>query len=285
MTSAGSPWKARFQVIEHHQRLDPSLTLELLRAESESPCVAYVIRNAVEREFCNRFAHNFWSTIQRRGSCRQGDGFVEVDQVGASQHNSSADQYLKNISRFRAEIEGLFDGLGDTGREQILRERFFSEVLSPEGIAFRPAAHQGVAVAACSARSWKNPGTYCLEPHEDRAQLRLAQRDAFEIGEASGPLTAVVTVTDHYRGGELVVWDWAPDDEARASLGVMTDGYPYPSTAMAHVPSLEIATRAGDLVLLRSDYVHAIKATSQPGRLTVSRFIGRVGRQQVVYWT
>lgn len=285
MTSSGSRWTARFQVIEHHQHLDPSLTRELLRAEAESPCVAYVIRNAVERAVCERFAHNFWSTIQRRGSHRQGDGFVDVDQVGATQHNSSATQYLENASRVRAEVDGPFDGLGGAGREQILRERFFSAVLAEDGITFRPAAYQGIEAAACSARSWKNPGLYTLEPHEDRAQLRLAEGDGFEIGQASGPLAAVVTVTDRYRGGELLIWDWAPDDEAREPLGVLTAGYPYPSTAVAQYPSLEITTGAGDLVLLRSDFVHAIKATSEPGRISVSRFIGRIGQQQVVYWT
>jgi uncharacterized membrane protein len=285
MRFSGARLHERFRVIEHQRRFDPSLTLALLRGESDIPCVAYVVRNAVEREYCERFACNFWDTIQRRGSSRQDDGFVNVEQVGATQHNSRAAQYLENVSRCRTEVEALFEGLGDTGREQFLRERFFSALLAEDGLAFRPAAHQGVSVAACAARSWKNLGTYSLEPHEDRAQLRLARTDGFEIGQASGPLTAVVTVTDHYRGGELVIWDWAPDDAAREPLGVLTAGYPYPHEVVEQFPRIELATRAGDLVLLRSDFIHAVNQTSEPGRLTVSRFIGRSGPQQVVYWT
>lgn len=62
-----------------------------------------------------------------------------------------------------------------------------------------------------------------------------------------------------------------PDDAARESVGVLASGYPYPSRLLGQIPSIEIATRAGDFVLLRSDFLHAVKATVHPGRLTLSR--------------
>lgn len=275
----------RFRVIEHEARFDVDLTRALLGGDEEAPCVAYVVRNAVDRDHCERFAANFWDIIERRGSFRVNDGAVEVSQVGATQYSFASDEYLARSTRTRDDVDGLFHGLGDGGREQILREELFSSLLADTGLAFRPAGYRRSVVNPCAARSWKNTGAFSLEPHEDAAQLAIARRDGFEIGEARNVVSAVVVATDAHGGGELRMWDWAPDDEARAALALAETGYPYPAEITERFPSVEIATRAGDFVLLRGEFVHAVNPTSRPGRVSVSRFIGRIETGEVVYWT
>lgn len=284
MSWSGRRLQERFRVIEHDGRFDATLTRELLGGGAES-CVAYVVRNAIDRAICDRFASNFWGLIDRRGSSRVNDGAVEVSQVGATQYSYSSAEYLARSARTRDDVEDLFAGLDAAGREQIQREDLFTSLLAGAGLAFRPARYQGAAVNACAARSWKNTGAFSLEPHEDAAQLAIARRDGFEIGAVRHVVSAVVVATDAHGGGALRIWDWAPDDEARAALALAETGYPYPAAVADRFPSVEIQTRAGDFVLLRGEFVHAVEPTWRPGRVSVSRFIGRLGSDEVVYWT
>lgn len=271
-----------FRVIEALHEPDPHLVRGLCAGRGPVPAVALVVRRAVPTDVIRAFAHNFWHAVESVGSHRSDDGYVRVQQIGATQFCKSGAEYAEQCARTRISVEALFEGLSADERARVLGDRWLVPSLAQAGLSFRPARILGVDVAPCTARWWRNEGAFSLEPHEDRAQVLGALEEGLEIGAAE-PLCAWVCCVENAGGGELVIWDVAPDHGARERFGVVKTGYPYPADALHGVPMLKVPLDAGDAVLFRADFMHAIGNVDGP-RISVSRFLGAID-DSVVFWT
>lgn len=231
-----------------------------------------------------RFAQNFRETIAQQGSSRRPDGYVIVDQVGATQFGKRTSAYLSQATETQAAVLKLFAGLSSAERDAILHTDWLPQSLADRGVELIPATHDGQSAGLCVARSWQNPGTFTLEPHEDAARLVDAAHDGFEIAQAARVFACLVCITNGDKG-DLLMWNLVPDAALRAELGLTATGYPYPPEILAHIPSLRVPLRQGDIAILDASPIHAVDAVDAGTRITVGRFIGRVAPGRVVWWT
>jgi len=271
-----------FRAVEAVHDPDPDLVRVLCTGRGALPAVAHVVRGAVPLSAAHRLAKGFWSAVEAGGSHRPDDSYVRVQQIGATQFGKSAAEYADQCVRTRTAVESLFEGLSADERARVLGDRWLAPYLARAGVSFGPARALGVEVNPCTARCWQNDGPFSLEPHEDRAQLLGSTEENFDI-EASDPLCAWVCAVENAGGGELVLWDLAPDHRTREQLGLVKTGYPYPAEALHGLPRLEIPLHAGDAVLFRADFVHAVGKVDG-ARVSVSRFLGALAGR-VVFWT
>jgi hypothetical protein len=245
-------------------------------------CVIYVVRNIIPPDVCQQFTKNFWNLLQHTGNNR--DDYVQVVQIGANQFEKSTSEYFEQICETRAVVDALFEGLDGEGREAILVEKLLKRLCKRRGITFRAAQFNGVTVNPCTARSWQNEDEFSLLPHEDLAQLSRAQVDGFDIGTVTHVITATACMSSGW-GGNLVLWDIAPDQEARTDFGLTGTGYGYPLSSLAECDRLEIDLAPGDMFFLSSDFIHAVTSVTMGQRVTTGRFIGFTDDQTLVYWS
>lgn len=280
--ASGRHLGAAFQVIETQHDLQLDLVRALCLSDQNSPLVAHVARKAISTETTRRFAANFWQALDRRGSSRSSDGIVDVLQIGATQYKHSSTDYLDQCIAARPAVNSLFDGISATDRSRILGSHWLERAIEPLGYRIEPARFKGLDVGECTARSWRNDGHFLLQPHEDEAQLSVARQDAFEIGSTTS-LVAWVCCIDVDQGGELILWDIAPDEETRIRYDVVATGYPYPASACDPWPRLEISFGPGDVLLFRANFLHAVGRVTG-SRISVGRFFGALGNR-LIYWT
>jgi hypothetical protein len=124
-----------------------------------------------------------------------------------------------------------------------------------------------------------------LMPHEDYAQLHYAKEDGFEISVAQTVTSFNVCLEGGLEGGELVVWNFKPDDECREKLGVCRTGYPYPLEGLQGIEHLTLRLNQGDLYFINACHLHGVQTVSRGQRLTAGRFIGKLSDRKVVFWT
>jgi hypothetical protein len=257
---------------------------DCLCSGDQPDCALYILRGAISEAACIRFAQNFRQTIAHHGSSRLADGYVTVEQVGATQFGKRTTEYLGQAAQKEGLVAGLFAGLSTADREAILQTEWLTRALADRGIAFAPATHEGRSAGLCVARSWQSTGAFALEPHEDAAQLAEAVHDGFEIAHTSRVFASVACVANG-EGGDLVLWNLMPDAEMRAELGLTASGYPYPTEILAGIQSVRVPLRQGDIAFIDAESIHAVDAVSAGTRITVGRFIGRVAPDRVVWWT
>ena len=112
-------------------------------------------------------------------------------------------------------------------------------------------------------------------PHQDVLWREVGRRD--EVARLTGQLGVNVYLDTADEGGELETWDRAITDEEYATL---RDDYPgsygYPREMLPD-ESLLITPRVGDLVLINTMRVHAIRRITRGQRMTISGFVGSSG--------
>lgn len=273
---------AAFKVIETQRELHLDVVRALCLPNSDPVAIAHVARNAVSIETTRRFANNFWRTLESNGSSRNDDGGVSVLQIGATQFRHSSRDYLDQCSSLRSVVDSLFEGISTDDKSRILGTRWLEPALRPLDYRIEPAQFEGRYVAECTARAWRNQGAFLLEPHEDAAQLSPARQDDFEIGSTTS-LVAWVCCIDVEEGGDLILWDIAPDEEMRTQYNLVGTGYPYPNAVVEPFPKLEMAFHPGDVLLFRADFLHAISPVVG-SRISVGRFLGALN-SRLMYWT
>jgi len=271
-----------FKVVETQHDLKLDVIRGLCLPNGELPAIAHIARNVVSSETTHRFADNFWRALEKHGSYRLDDGFVQVSQIGATQFGHSSLDYLEKCVASRSAVDSLFEGISIEDRSRILGYEWLVPALEPLGYRIEPAKYNGLQVSECTARSWRDDGAFLLQPHEDKAQLLRARRDGFEIGSAMSVLAWVCCI-DVDQGGELIFWDIAPDHETRLAYDLEETGYPYPAAAVNPFSKLEISFRPGDVILFRADFVHAVSPTVG-SRISAGRFLGALD-DRLIYWT
>ncbi|TDV56263.1 2OG-Fe(II) oxygenase [Actinophytocola oryzae] len=112
-------------------------------------------------------------------------------------------------------------------------------------------------------------------PHQDALWREVGRID--EVAGLTGQLGVNVYLDTADEGGELETWDRVITDEEYASLaGEYPGSYGYPREMLPE-ESLLVTPRVGDLVLINTMRVHAIRAITRGQRMTISGFVGSSG--------
>lgn len=160
-------------------------------------------------------------------------------------------------------------------------------VLTDFGYGCRPAEAQGRPAGTMKMVAWNGVGKFLLLPHDDVAQLTDARQAGFEIHE----VRQVVALNSYLRmphcGGGLRVWNIAPTIAVKDALGLAESGYPHPQDCLSGIESVTIEPKAGDIVLLNGNLVHAVEGAeaSSGERLLLTCFMGRTRAGNVIWWT
>ncbi len=112
-----------FRVIDAAREAEPEIVRALCTGRGALPCVAHVVRGAVPPDAHRKLAERFWGAVESVGSHRADDGYVHVQQVGASQFGKSAADYVEQCLRARPAVESLFQGLSADDRARVLGDR------------------------------------------------------------------------------------------------------------------------------------------------------------------
>lgn len=279
----GSGASDRLRLVELATLGELAPWLDALCQGEEPPAAAYVLRHAIPGSVCARVAENFQRAIAEQGSPRC-DGFVTAAQIGVTQFEKNAADYLSQSAAAGAQVESILSGLDPVERQTLFGGDLLSGELGQRGCELAAAQLAGQRAGLCVARSWQNPGPFVLQPHEDAAQLSLVAAEGFEIAAVKRVFASVACVASG-QGGDLLLWDLVPDDRLREALGLLGTGYPYPSKLLDDIPCLRVPLAAGDLALLDASRIHAVDAVPSGTRITLGRFFGRVAPGRVVWWT
>lgn len=248
--------------------------------------VLYIIRNFANKEICQDVAEKFNQMVDHNGGGnRADDGFVLTNQIGATQFSRNGEQYMAEVNRVNGSVAELMSVADSYATESLFLNRTLEDLFLDEGIHFGPARYKNSYACFATFRRWLDNGVMSLMPHEDRAQLKFAQQDDFEIADAMTVTAFNVCLEAAQGGGELKMWNLDPDEPCRARFGVTDTGYPYPPHLLQGVESLSVRLNAGDIYFMNACHLHGVSSVSQGSRLTAGRFIGRLNNSKVVYWT
>lgn len=265
--------------------VDFSIIDDLIMKGEHEGNVLYVIRDCTSRDHTRILTENFNKVIQQRGSHRNNDGFVSVQQIGASQFAKNGQQFMQASNQAFSDMSDLFDSISHDVFETLFLESFLEQNFLKKGVHFGPSSHKHGHAGIATFRRWLDNGVMSLMPHEDKAQLVYASQDGFEISKAHTVIAHNLCVDATGFGGELTVWNIQPNDECRKHFGVLDTGYPYPPIFLRGVEKFEVKLNAGDMYFMNGCYIHGVKNVINGNRITAGRFMGFIGNNKVVYWT
>jgi len=257
------------------------LELRWIEALLAGQIAAYRIRDFLGVVDQRRIANNFWQSTSRTPRYGEGTDGVEAYFVGASHIEKTTPEYLDDASRYKDAVAALYRDATDP------LDRLRSILRNGPGTV-RAAQHRGRPAGDAKAVYWNNTGEFLLLPHEDLAQLADPRQAGFEIQQVERVLAANFYAEMPGAGGELKVWNVEPDAVSRTRLGLEHSGFPYPARLLDAHSHLVIDLKAGDLVLLNGNLIHAVLggtcATARQ-RLLITCFMGRVSTDELVWWT
>lgn len=115
-------------------------------------------------------------------------------------------------------------------------------------------------------------------PHQD--VLRREQGEDMKGIDLLGQIGVNIYLDVAEEGGGLEAWDHVVSDEEYAGLGGRYEGsYGYDRERLPG-RSLLIHPQVGDLVMINTAYVHAVRKITAGRRITVSGFVGSRGSEQ-----
>lgn len=131
------------------------------------------------------------------------------------------------------------------------------------------------------ARMFESNASEGLPPHQDILSRDLPHMDHAQ--RLLGQVAANIYIKMPPEGGELELWDYRPSDE---EFELIRSGrYDFIDRAKLPEPDVLIRPQAGELVLMRSDYVHAVRPSSKGSRVAMACFIGFYGYDMPLsYW-
>jgi CRP-like cAMP-binding protein len=121
---------------------------------------------------------------------------------------------------------------------------------------------------------------HSLPPHQD---ILARETDDDVAARLLAQLTANVYLRTPRGGGELEVWDLIPNEEQVAEL--YTGDYDFLDTTKLPPSAALIRPGVGELVLMLSSRIHAVRASSGGPRVSMSCFVGStVEAERLVLW-
>jgi hypothetical protein len=206
---------------------------------------------------------------------------VAGQTVGVDQYRASPEEYVAKALQAREPVDRLFVGAINVPTHL----RADVQRLMPAGVAVRPAMYNGVPFNSVRAIRWTDKGMHALKLHDDVAQLKDPIQAEFETARIEWPVAFNVypAVSE---GGELEVYNIAPDDTTRARLGIALTGYPYPPELLEPFDKLLIKPEMGDLLILSGRFVHGVRGVTGRGcRILLNHFGGFIDCANFVTWS
>jgi hypothetical protein len=243
-----------------------------------------VLRGLHEAGICARLEARFNQIIARQGSNRGEDGFVKVQQIGASQFARNGAEYVRETARHMGDVIDLFSALEPGEVARLFLDDLLEQAFLRRGRLYRQARHLGAPGNFATTRKWLDNGAMALHPHDDSAHLAYAAADGFEIASGPHTIAANICIADDATGSETVLWDHCPDDAVRREMGLEKTGYPYPIDYAEQFDSIRVRIRRGDLYFMNASYLHGVASSPTNYRITAGRFITCVGNR-VLTWT
>ncbi|MBD2786222.1 hypothetical protein ID858_15400 [Xenorhabdus sp. DI] len=267
------------------KKFDINIVKDIILNGNHKGKISYIIRNYVDNDICSRVANYFNREVNKDGGNRPDDGFVLTNQIGATQFSRNGEQYTKEVNSLNHKVADLLESVNHSELENLFSNKILEKMFLQDGIHFGPARFKSSYSCFATFRRWLDNGVMSLMPHEDKAQLKFADMDNFEIGSAKTVTAYNVCLETAKDGGELKIWNLSPDDNCRNILGVTNTGYPYPPETLTNIEHLSIKLNVGDIYFMNACHLHGVSSVSQGHRLTAGRFIGKLSNQKVIYWT
>ncbi|WP_137700453.1 hypothetical protein [Marimonas lutisalis] len=243
-----------------------------------------VLRDFLDLDACARLEARFNEIIAAQGSNRGEDGFVKIQQIGATQFGRNGQDYMRETLRHLGHVIDLYSVLDAA----TVRNLFFDEALerafAARGKTYRQARHLGGTGNFATTRKWLDNGEMALHPHEDSAQVAQAAQDGFEIGAGRHTIAANLCIADDAEGSATVLWNHCPDDAVRRHMGLENTGYPYPIDYADRFEKIRVKIRRGDLYFMNASFLHGVETSPTNYRITAGRFITCV-EHKVLSWT
>lgn len=130
-------------------------------------------------------------------------------------------------------------------------------------------------------RKFEQANTDGLPPHQDMLHKDVPPTNG-AVSELKTQVALNLYIEVPERGGELELWDVHLSDEERKTLlagkhdFIDRDGLPEPE---------QLRPRNGELILFRSDHVHAVRGMRRENRVAASCFLGYYGSGEPIrYW-
>jgi hypothetical protein len=284
---SGSRIEENFSYVETSaSEIDTDIIYDIVTRGHHNGAIVYVLRNAFSPESAASIVENFDRLLyETDGGNRHDDGYVKINQIGATQFSRSGEEYVREVMGTAQMSLDLLEELSGDEIEQMFNTGLLEKIFARRGVVFRSSRFKSIPGGFCTFRRWLDNGEMALMPHEDSAQLITARTDDYEIAGARHVVSynAAVETTDI--GGELVVWNLNPDDRCRENLGLVGTGYPYPIRELEGVESFTVQLHEGDAYFLNSSFIHGVSSLQEGRRLSAGRFIGKITDDLVVYWT
>jgi hypothetical protein len=198
---------------------------------------------------------------------RLGIAYAEIrsDEVRSAYHQHA----LANIQRVRT----LFGDLASP----IDRLRTLLDDVWPDGARLLSVDGRKCFVGVCR---YLTPGID-LEPHIDSLEWTLPKDIAWTLRYQ---LSANIYLQVPSHGGELELWNVAPDPSEYASL--QGDRHYGISREKMSAPDAIVKPDSGDLIFLNPRFVHAVRPVLDKDRVTLSAFVGVMSETEpLVYWS
>ncbi len=120
-----------------------------------------------------------------------------------------------------------------------------------------------------------------LPAHQDVLSRDLPNEPKFSTLLAQAAANIYLSVPEE--GGELLLWEKNPSFEEYMAL--KEDRYDFIDTSKLNVTPLVMQPKAGELILFRSDHIHAVNSSKNVNRIAQSCFVGYYGDQYpLTYW-
>ncbi|BAI74121.1 hypothetical protein AZL_a05900 (plasmid) [Azospirillum sp. B510] len=116
-------------------------------------------------------------------------------------------------------------------------------------------------------------------PHQDLLKRELGDDKLDEL-KISDQIGVNIYLTTSSAGGELETWDFVVSDDEYEEIAQRFEGsYGYPREMLPR-ESLVVAPEVGDLIMVNTACVHAIRKIVDGERLTISGFVGCAGEDR-----
>jgi len=153
------------------------------------------------------------------------------------------------------------------------------EEIWPEGANIRKLS--GRKMLPGIARMFEAHAQGGLPPHQDLLERDLPQEKLQDLPHVQ--LAANIYVEIAPEGGELELWDFAPGTQEAKEY--QCGEYDFLDRQKLPPAQVKIRPRIGDLILMRSDNVHAVHPSLGGSRIAMSCFIGYTGlNHPLTYW-
>ncbi len=166
---------------------------------------------------------------------------------------------MERIFGERNPIQVLLSGLDTAWASGVVISQLYGQAMNP-GII----------------RSFESDKAGGLPAHVDSLSKDLPDSDEFI--DIRGQLAANLYFSVSSKGGELELWDYAPDADELEYL--FTGDYDFIDTNKLPVSSQKLGPKVGELILFRSNCVHSVAAGEGGMRSAASCFIGYYGAYQ-----